>query len=140
MRRFQRVRSGQYVTTTITELAARLEGVRVSKGNREPDPGRNATVALRATSALRVMLYGTAFEQDTDTAGAASFVAAPVPTAVEVMAARQEAWTVAETLIEALADAAAAGLMAEPDARMLNARIGNVAFKVTALPPARTNT
>ena len=34
----------------------------------------------------------------------------------------------------------ATGLIVEPDARMQKAKTGNVVFKVTALPPARTNT
>jgi hypothetical protein len=86
------------------------------------------------------MLYGTAFEQETDTADAAFVAAEPVPLAVRVMEARQDAWTVAETLIEALAVAAATGLIVEPDARTQKAKTDNVVFMVTALPPARTNT
>jgi len=85
-------------------------------------------------------LYGTAFEQETDTADATSASAAGAPIAVGETDARQEAWTVAETLIEALAVAAATGLIVEPDARMQKAKTGNVVFTVTALPPARTNT
>ncbi len=97
-------------------------------------------VGLPAAPALRVILYGTEFEQETATAGVASDSEAWVSSADGVTAATQEAWTVAETLKEALAVAAAAGLIIEPDARMLSARTGNVIFKVTALPPARTNT
>ncbi len=86
------------------------------------------------------MLYGTEFVQETATAGVASDSGAWVPSADGMTMARQEAWTVAETTIEALAVAAAAGLVIEHDARMLNARTGNVVFKVTALPPAWAKT
>ena len=105
-----------------------------------PDRGEIAKVALRVSSELMVMLYGSAFEQETDATDADSFAGELIPVSDRVMAARQEVSTVAETLIEALAVAAATGVIVEPDARMPKARIGNVAFKVTALPPARTNT
>jgi len=89
--------------------------------------------ALRATFAMRVMLYGTAFEQETATGDPASVAAAPVPIAVGVAEARQETWTVAETLIEAPAVAAATVLIVEPDARMAKAKTGNVVRISTAI-------
>lgn len=86
------------------------------------------------------MLYGTEFEQETATADAASVAATSAPIAVGMMAALQEAWTVAETLIEALTVAAATGLIVKPDARMQKAKTENVVFMVSALPLAQTNT
>jgi hypothetical protein len=103
------MRRGQYVTTTIVGSTARPEkvlGAWDSRVNREPGPGRKVTAELRTAPALRVMSYGTEFEQEIDTADAAS-VASSFPVADVVTAARQEAWTVAETLKEALAVAAA---------------------------------
>lgn len=85
-------------------------------------------------------MYGTEFEQETEIAGEASDSAASDPIEDGVTAARQETWTVAETLNEALTVAAATGVTTGPDARMPKARSGNVIFMVTALPPARTNT
>jgi hypothetical protein len=52
------------------------------------------------------------------------------------MVARQEAWTVAETPIEALAVAAATGLIVEPDARRPRASTRNVSLNGIA-PPGR---
>jgi hypothetical protein len=92
-------------------------------------------VALRATPGLRVILYGTGFVQATETEDAASASALRVSIAVGETDAMQEAWTVAETPIEALAVAAFAGLIPRPDARMAKTKTGNVVRIGTAIFP-----
>jgi hypothetical protein len=95
--------------------------------------------ATGADVELRVTVYGTELLQAIETAEAAFDGAVSVLNTEAEAEATQEACTVAETLIEAVAVAAATNLIAGPKARMTRARADDEVFIVTALPPARTS-
>ncbi len=90
-------------------------------------------VASGANVAPRLTLIGVELLQATETEEAAFAAAAYVENAGAGAEARQEAWTVAVTLIEALAVAAWRGLTARTEATIPKTRTSDVNLVITAL-------
>lgn len=101
---------------------------------------RMAIVSPSPNPAVMLTLYGTGLLQSTET-GDVGFntAAANVLSAMVFAVARQVASTTAETLKEALAVAATAGLGVKPDARTPKTKTGNAFLIDTALPLTRQN-